>query len=175
MENYSNDTFGIMSADGQVSSTPLKAGEVDFNLVSRDQMTSNASNAVAGITSFETLKRYARGRVVRFPDFAEDMPFIARVRRPSILALAKFGKIPNDLLKTAGSLFVADGNALDSDDPDMLSKVSELLMEIAKASLIEPTYEDVLNAGLEFTDEQLMAIFNYSQSGVEALKPFREQ
>ena len=75
-------------------------------------------------------------------------------------------------MKTAGSLFVSDGNALDSDDPDMLGKVSSLLTEVAKASLIEPTLEDINNAGLELTDEQLMAIFNYSQSGVEALKPF---
>lgn len=158
MENYQNEAYGVAANSA----------------VSGDQMTSEPSVAAPGITSFETLKQYARGRVVRLPDFAEGMPFVARVRRPSILALAKFGKIPNDLLKTAGSLFVSDGNALDSDDPDMLSKVSELLMEIAKASLIEPTFEDVISAGLEFTDEQLMAIFNYSQSGIEALKPFRE-
>lgn len=158
MENYQNEAYGV-AVNGAVSG---------------DRMTSEPSVAAPGITSFDTLKAYARGRVVRFPDFAEDMPFVARVRRPSLLSLAKFGRIPNDLLKTAGSLFVSDGNALDSDDPDMLSKVSSLLTEVAKASLIEPTLEDFNNAGLELTDEQLMAIFNYSQSGVEALKPFRQ-
>ena len=159
MENYKSEVYAA-SAN---------------SVVSGDQMNSEPLVETSSITSFNTLKAYARGRVVRLPDFAEDMPFVARVRRPSLLALAKFGRIPNDLLKTAGSLFVSDGNALDSDDPDMLSKVSSLLTEVAKASLIEPTLEDITNAGLELTDEQLMAIFNYSQNGIEALKPFREQ
>lgn len=167
MENYENDSYCV---DG----LSARNGDAQINVISGDQMTRAASNIETGITSFETLRAYSRGRVVRLPDFAENMPFIARMRRPSLLALVKFGKIPNELLRTAGSLFISDGNALDSDDENMLSNISELLTEIAKASLIEPSYDDVVNAGLELTDEQLMAIFNYSQNGIEALKPFRE-
>ena len=39
--------------------------------------------------------------------------------------------------------------------------------------MIEPTYDDVINAGLELSDDQMMAIFNYTQSGVKALENFR--
>ena len=72
MENYQNEVYGYGTAVNSV--------------VSGDQMTSEQSVKSPGITSFDMLKEYARGRVVRFPDFAEDMPFVARVRRPSLLA-----------------------------------------------------------------------------------------
>lgn len=174
MENYQNEERGSYQVDMTRQVMADGAANIKTGVVSGDQMNSDGRFDTQGITSIDSLRAYARGRVVRLPDFAEGMPFVARMRRPSILSLVKFGKIPNDLLRTAGSLFLSDGNALDSDDPSMLSNVSDLLSEIAKASLIEPTYEDVLNAGLELTDEQLMAIFNYSQGGIEALKPFRE-
>ena len=56
------------------------------------------------ITSLSDLQTYAAGTIVRFPDFAEGQPFVARVRRPSMLVLAKQGKIPNTLLTAAGEL-----------------------------------------------------------------------
>ena len=54
------------------------------------------------ITTLADLQSYAAGTIVRFPDFAEGQPFVARVRRPSMLVLAKQGKIPNTLLAAAG-------------------------------------------------------------------------
>ena len=57
------------------------------------------------ITSIYDLQRYAKGQIVRLPDFAEDQPFVARMRRPSLLIMAKSGKIPNRLLSTATNLF----------------------------------------------------------------------
>ena len=125
------------------------------------------------ITSFEDLKRYSGGTVVELPPFAEGQPFVAKLRRPSLLALAKGGKIPNQLLHRAGQLFNGGGAALDSDDDDMLSSIYDISMVVVRASLVSPTLDEIHEAGLELSDDQIMAIFNYTQGGVSALKQFR--
>ena len=127
------------------------------------------------ITSLADLQSYARGTVVRFPDFAEGQPFVARVRRPSMLVLAKQGKIPNSLLTAAGELFSKGGAGMDADNENMLSDVYDICKIICSASLVEPTMADIENAGIELSDDQLMAIFNYTQNGVKALESFRKE
>lgn len=135
------------------------------------RIESGASESYSQVTSIGDLQTYSKGQVVRLPDFAEDQPFIARVRRPSMLMLAKSGKIPNQLLKTAQDLFVSDvGN---SDNEDMLKDMFDVCEVIADATLIEPSYADIRNAGLELSDDQLLAIFNYSQNGAQSLEKFR--
>lgn len=127
------------------------------------------------ITSLSDLQTYATGTIVRFPDFAEGQPFVARVRRPSMLVLAKQGKIPNTLLTAAGELFSKGGSGMDSDNENMLSDIYGICEVIARASLIQPTYDEILSAGMELSDDQIMAIFNYTQNGVKALESFRKE
>ena len=127
------------------------------------------------ITSLMDLHSYANGNIVRFPDFGEGQPFVARVRRPSMLVLAKQGKIPNSLLSTAGELFMKGSSGLDSDNQNMLSDMYDIMDTIATATLIEPTMEQIRSCGLELSDDQLSAIFNYAQSGVKALESFRSE
>lgn len=125
------------------------------------------------ITSLTSLEQYAQGQVVQLPSFAANQPFIARLRRPSLLLLIKSGKIPNTLLATANSLFA--GNGFDSKDPSALSDVVGVMDVICEASFLEPSWEQLKSVGIELTDEQYMAVFNYSQQGIKALEPFREQ
>ena len=127
------------------------------------------------ITTLADLQSYAAGTIVRFPDFAEGQPFVARVRRPSMLVLAKQGKIPNTLLTAAGELFSKGGAGMDADNENMLSDVYGICEVIARASLIQPTYDEIQQAGMELSDDQIMAIFNYTQNGVKALEPFRKE
>ena len=127
------------------------------------------------ITTLADLQSYAKGTVVRFPDFAEGQPFVARVRRPSMLVLAKQGKIPNSLLTAAGELFSKGGAGMDADNENMLSDVYGICEVIARASLVQPTYDEIQQAGMELSDDQIMAIFNYAQSGVKALESFRKE
>lgn len=127
------------------------------------------------ITTVSDLQSYAQGTVVRFPDFGGGQPFIARVRRPSLLVLAKQGKIPNSLLVTAGELFTKGGGGLDTDNEGMLGDMYTIMEVIATAALIQPTMEEIKNVGLELSDDQLMAIFNYSQTGIKALESFRNE
>ena len=127
------------------------------------------------ITTLTDLQSYACGTVVRFPDFGDGQPFVARVRRPSMLVLAKQGKIPNSLLTTAGELFAKGGGGLDTDNENMLGDMYNILEIIATAALIQPSMEDIKSVGLELSDEQLMGIFNYTQTGVKALESFRKE
>lgn len=124
------------------------------------------------ITSIYDLQRYAKGQIVRLPDFAEDQPFIVRMRRPSLLIMAKSGKIPNRLLSTATNLFNG-GNDKNANTDSLLSDTYDVCEAIAEAALVEPTLSDIKNSGIELSDNQLIAIFNYAQRGIEALDNFR--
>lgn len=125
------------------------------------------------ITSLTSLEQYAQGQIVQLPSFAEGQPFVARLRRPSLLVLIKSGKIPNALLQTANSLFA--GNSINTKDPSALADVVGVMDVICEASFLEPSWEQLRATGLELTDDQYMAVFNYSQQGVRALESFREQ
>lgn len=132
-------------------------------------------NQMMNITSITDLQRYASGTVVRLPDFAEGQPFVARVRRPSMLVLAKQKKIPNALLQSAGELFAKGGAGLDVDNANMLEDAHDIMEVICEAALIQPTMQEIKSAGIELSDDQLMAIFNYSQTGIKALESFRTE
>lgn len=132
----------------------------------QDQQTPKVTNII-------DLKRYAAGQVVELPPFADGMPFVAQLRRPSMLFLAKTGQIPNTLLSKAGQLFNGGGAGLDADDANMLSDVYDIAMVIVNAALVSPTLGEIHEAGLELADDQIMAIFNYTQGGIKALESFR--
>lgn len=135
-------------------------------------MPVNCSESM-NVTSIADLHNYSNGIIVRLPDFAEGQPFVARVRRPSLLVLAKSGKIPNTLLNSAGELFVK-GN-VDSDNENMLREIYDICQIICESALVQPSLAEIKSAGLDLTDEQLMAIFNYTQAGVKALDSFRKE
>ena len=128
---------------------------------------------ISDITSIAQLSEFAKGQVVRLPDFAPNQPFVARLKRPSMMVLAKSGKIPNSLLETASSLFNGGNKNSPSDSENQLKDMYNVLEIVAEASLVSPTFAEIKSAGIELTDEQLIAIFNYSQQGVEGLKSFR--
>lgn len=124
------------------------------------------------VTSIYDLQRYAKGQIVKLPDFAEGQPFVAMMRRPSLLIMAKKGKIPNRLLATATDLFNG-GKSNNANSDSILSDTFDVCEAIAEAALVEPTMAEIKEAGLELSDNQLIAIFNYAQRGVEALDNFR--
>ena len=134
-----------------------------------------AYNEVLRVTTISDLQSYAAGTTVRFPDFAEGQPFVARVRRPSMLILAKQGKIPNSLLNTAGDLFSKGGSGLDSDNKDMLKDMYDICHVVCESALIQPTLAEIEGSGIELSDDQIQAIFNYTQTGVKALNSFRKK
>ena len=130
-----------------------------------------ASSSLMKVTTIEDLKEYAKGQIVQLPSFADGQSLIVRMKRPSLMILAKSGKIPNKLLKTATEMFNGE-KSTDEEDFDALSKTLDLLEIICEASLVEPKYKDFKSAGIDLSDEQLIAIFNYTQRGIEALNSF---
>lgn len=125
-------------------------------------------------TSVHEMLAYSQGQLVTLPPFGEGMPCIVRLKRLSIMGLVKSGKIPNQLLANATELFntgkIVDEKKIGQDD--FLQRTSEMLSLIAESALVEPTYKELEDAGVELTDLQLGAIFAYSQSGVKDLERF---
>ena len=121
-------------------------------------------------TSIQDLISYSQGQIVKLPDFSEGQPFYARLRRPSMLSLMSNGKIPNSLVITANRLF--NGKGMDDRNENSMS---ELLEVICESAFVEPSYKELKEAGVHLTDQQYMAVFNYTQEGVKALEPFRRE
>jgi hypothetical protein len=105
------------------------------------------------------------GEVVELPHFPNGSPFVARLKTPSILTLCATGQIPNELLQEATDIY--EGKDMQEGHIEQYGKV---LNAVAKAVLVEPTYDDVKDY---LSSLQLIAIYNYSQAGVASLKPFR--
>ena len=124
-------------------------------------------------TSIQDLISYSQGQIVKLPDFSEGQPFYARLRRPSMLSLMSNGKIPNSLVITANRLF--NGKGMDDRNENSMSEVLQLLEVICESAFVEPSYKELKEAGVHLTDQQYMAVFNYSQEGVKALEPFRRE
>ena len=125
-------------------------------------------------TSVDTLRSYGNGVVVELPPFGEGQPFIARLRRPSLMYLSKVGKIPNELLGKAAKLFNQGGAALDDGSSSALGDAYDIVRVVVDSALVSPTLEEIEGAGLILSDDQMMAIFSYTQEGVRALSRFRD-
>ena len=135
----------------------------------------NKQNKVTTVTTLTDLKKYAKGALVELPPFSEDQPFIARIKRPSLSSMVKSGKIPNSLLVKTNELFSNSEDLFDVDNKSMLSEMYDIMELIVKETLIEPSYEEIKEAGVELTDDQIMFLFNYGQQGVKALESFRTE
>lgn len=126
------------------------------------------------VTSIDQLKAMSGGEIVKLPPFIQGQDFYAKLRRPSMLKLVQSGQIPNSLLRTANMLFSGGVNEeLDRDD-EFMKDMFDLIDVLAGAVFVEPSWNELKRAGIELTDEQYMFIFNYTQEGVKALEPFRE-
>ena len=108
-------------------------------------------------------------QVVTLPGWCGDTVEF-ELKRPSILALAASGAIANPLMKTARKLFYS-GVSPDGGD---LAEEGRVLLEVAKAALVKPSFDELEAAGIELTDEQLIAIFQFTQLGAKALDRFRQ-
>lgn len=125
------------------------------------------------VTSIDDLVKASKGTLVELPPFVEGVPFVAQLKRPSMLALVKGNKIPNALISTANDLF--SKGKLDDDDSAAMNNLFEVLDVVCEACFVKPTFKELKDAGVELTDDQLMFVFNYTQNGVSALGSFRSQ
>ncbi|AVQ45687.1 esterase [Clostridium botulinum] len=124
------------------------------------------------ITNIEDLKKVAQGEVIQLPQFSQGIPFNARVKRVSLLNLVRKGVVPNKLLSAAEELFYGKQSSKENVD---LAQMTDVMYIMAENALVEPSIEDLKSVGLELTDEQIVALFNYTQEGVSELDSFREE
>lgn len=125
----------------------------------------------ADIVDFSKLTKISDSKVVELPEFGDGTKFIARLRRPSMLKLCKTGKIPNSLLSQATSLFTDDR----ASKKVGITDIYDICEIICEAAFVNPTYNEIKESGVELTDEQIMAVFQYAQGGVKALENFRNE
>ena len=121
------------------------------------------------VTSIEKLKKLSQGQEVELQGWDEE-PFVCVLKRPSLLGLVENGHIPNPLLHAAYILFNGSNNPKDQVN---LKEMNDLYRIIAKAAMVNPTYDQVVEAGLELTDMQLLEIYRFTQLGVKSLISFR--
>lgn len=121
------------------------------------------------VTSLEKLKELSEGQEVELVGWDKN-PFICKLKRPSLLGMVASGEIDNPLLNATHILF--HGPTSPKDVVSMKEK-NEIFNRVAKVAMVEPTYDQVKEAGLELTDLQLMEIFNFTQNGVQSLISFR--
>lgn len=120
--------------------------------------------------SGEKLTELAQGKEIELPGFAAEETISVRLRRPSLMLLAAEGKIPNTLLASVEDLFEkGDKNTVS------FKERAEIFRIVAMASLVSPSWEELQNAGVNLTDLQLLYIYNFSQTGVDTLRRFREK
>lgn len=127
------------------------------------------------VTKISDLKKYAEGAVVELPPFGPGQPFVAKIKRPSLMTMAKNGEIPNALLTTAESMFSGKTSMADAVNGENLKNMVSMCECMAEACFVSPTWDEIKAAGIELTDDQYIFIFNYTQGGVQALIPFREE
>lgn len=129
---------------------------------------------VLKVTTMDELRAYRDGSLVELPPFAQDQPFVARLKRPSMLGLVEQGKIPNELLGLAQKLFMGE-KVKEEDNQAFLKNLSEVIEVLAKESFVDPTYEQLKAEGVELTDDQKIFMFNYAQNGIKELGNFRKK
>ena len=129
------------------------------------------------VTSLEQLKNIKLNDVVELPSFDDGTPFIAELKKPNMMMLMANGSIPNNLLNVAMDIFkdnktkeVVD-KALNN--PNDFQVLTNLLVVLAEACLVKPSYKQLKDLGIELNENQLSAILTYSQGGLKALETFR--
>lgn len=95
-----------------------------------------------------------------------------KMRRPGLYNMAAMGFVPNPLLGAIQAMFSGDSAQLDRVDA---KKQGECVIAMAKYALVEPTYAQLTEAGLELTDRQLMDIYLFALGGAAMLAGFRAE
>lgn len=120
------------------------------------------------VTNIEELKKQST-EIIDLQPFSGDKLIHVRVKRLSILGLCQSGEIPNQLLGVARKLFYQE----DIQKID-LKEYGKIIDIICENTLVEPSVNELKEAGLKLTDIQKFELWAYSQQGVEGLKSFRK-
>ncbi len=122
------------------------------------------------VTKIEDIMKSAGAQDVEMSGWNGDRVTM-RLRRPSMYQMAAAGQIPNPLLPVAESLFTASGRGIMKAEFADTAKVMDLL---ARAAMVEPTYDELAEAGIALTDMQYNEIYAFVLRGPAGLARFRD-
>lgn len=137
-------------------------------------------------TSIDDLKRIG-AQEQTLPPFADGTPFVAKLKKVSIIDVARTGRIPNPLIKsimqTIENKSTEKSEQERQEENDNLeqellndenaSKSLDFMMAVVETSLVSPTYKQIQDCGVSLTDEQIFAIFSYALGDMSVLSSFR--
>lgn len=131
-------------------------------------------------TSIEELKKAKLTTIRELPSFPDGTPLVVELKKPSLIDMTIRGRILNPLLTSAISIIPtedkekAEGEkatpALNAED---FKSTAELFITICEECMVKPTYAEVKEYAGGLTDEQILAIYNYTQEGMDKLQSFR--
>ena len=116
--------------------------------------------------------------VIDVPSYDGTSTYKFRVKSPSIIACMAEGRIPNALIPIVEKTINAGkpekkAKATEPDIPDYKT-TSEYMLFLCEQALVEPTYAELKENGIELTTEQITAIVDGSQKAVSDLSSFRK-
>ena len=114
--------------------------------------------------------------IIEIPGFEKNEVFEIKVRKLSIVGLMSSGKIPNSLMKVVKDAFAGiKSSAKNGEDEnteaimDRAGDIGKLMDIVCREAMLEPTFEEVEDV---MNDAQKLAVFQFTQGGVEAVQPF---
>ena len=125
------------------------------------------SDIIKQITSIEEFRSQSQP-LVDIVGFEPGQYITVRLKRISLMALCKSGKIPNSLLQKSTELFTGKQGDKKVNEAKVLENIGELdsinqiIDTVCEAAMIEPKFEDVKEY---LTDEQKTEIFQWTQGG----------
>lgn len=123
------------------------------------------------VTDVKRLGRKLVELEYHLPGWVPGEDFVCRLRRPTLTGMtAAVGFVPNPLMPVVASLFLPTGKKIDAIPQDQQSKAMQAM---ARYALVEPTFDEITEAGLELTDQQYAAIYAFALGGAAALDRFR--
>ena len=131
------------------------------------------------VTSLDQLKKIKRTEVILVGAFEDGTELVAEVKKPDMMALMASGKVPNALLKPAMQVFNGKTKEITDkvgeNDLEALKDMVGLLDVFAKETLVNPSYKDIQDCGIDLTMEMKLNLMAYAQGGVQALESFRTE
>ncbi len=124
-----------------------------------------------GVTSIAQLKDMMKGELVTLPGWIKGQTVTFRLKRSSLQALVTAGKVPNPLLAAAQRLY----EGADSRTRVKFDELVQTMRLVVSDAMVEPKLAELTDAGIELTEEQFAAIWQYAQRGAAALVNFRTE
>ncbi len=131
-------------------------------------MTQKKQNP-ATVTPIARMPAAFATELVELPGWEPEQTVHFRLRRSNLRALVTAGKIPNPMLSAAQRLYEGQSSKANASFGEIV-KVMTLVVDNA---MVEPTYKELTEAGVELTEEQFGLIWGYANRGAQALAAFR--